>query len=113
MSRRNISGGDDHEDESRRSSLDHHKTLMFLREIVNPGTGVERIVILVSGLMVTPEARGLVRRGRHPMCTCVNEEWSNGEGVSSEASYLCQSRGFGQSLPVWVPRTDAPVYMCE
>jgi hypothetical protein len=55
---------------------------------------VKKIVILVSGLMVKPEVRDLVRRVRHQrtwvhiLCAFVNEEGVDGEGADSEASSL-------------------------
>ena len=53
------------------------------------------------------------------LCTCVNEEGGNGEGVGSEAlsllSYTLRYVSLSDldRLPVWVVITDAPVYMCE
>jgi hypothetical protein len=69
---------------------------------------VEILVSPVSGLMVTPEERGLVRHGKHPrtcvhmkvkdvdvgrvwdcmLCTCVSEEGWDVEGAGSEAPSL-------------------------
>jgi hypothetical protein len=52
------------------------------------------------------------------MCACVSEEGGDGEGEISEASSLLSYTLRYVNLedphvPVWVVRTDAPVWMCE
>jgi hypothetical protein len=76
------------------------------------GRNTEIIVILVAGLVVTPEARGLVRRERNQrtlvhvnvrsvgvgrvgvcmLCTCVSEDGVGGDGQLDECSQLVQEK---------------------
>ncbi len=56
---------------------------------------VEIIVSLVSGLVVTPEARGLVRRARHQR-TREREERGRGEGGGLYSAYMRERGGGGR-----------------
>ncbi len=70
-------------------------------------------------MYVNVRSVGVGRMGVCMLSTCVSEEGGRKECgliISISAvihTWIRQSRGLGQTLPVGVAITDAPVYMCE